>query len=137
MERPRVGLGVIIRKDKKVLLGKRKGAHGEDSWSFPGGHLEMFESLERCAIRETLEETGLKVDILDKEYSPITTNDFFPEDNKQYITLFVRANYIKGKPQVMEPNKCEEWKWYDWKKLPNNLFVPIINLLKTGYNPFN
>ena len=40
---PRVGIGVIIRKDNKILLGKRKNAHGEGSWCFPGGHLEFNE----------------------------------------------------------------------------------------------
>lgn len=37
--RPKVGLGVFIMKDGKVLLGKRKNAHGDDDWCFPGGHL--------------------------------------------------------------------------------------------------
>lgn len=33
--RPKVGVGVAIIKDGKVLLGKRKNAHGEGTWSFP------------------------------------------------------------------------------------------------------
>ena len=53
---PKVGVGVAVVKDGKVLLGKRKNAHGEGTWSFPGGHLEYKESWEDCAIRETLEE---------------------------------------------------------------------------------
>ena len=60
-ERPKVGVGVIIIKDGKVLLGKRKNAHGEGSWSFPGGHLEFNEELFDCAKREVLEETGIKI----------------------------------------------------------------------------
>jgi len=43
-ERPKVGVGVIIVKNNKILFGKRKNAHGEGSWSFPGGHLEFKES---------------------------------------------------------------------------------------------
>ena len=30
-KRPKVGLGIVIIKDNKVLLGKRKNAHGEGS----------------------------------------------------------------------------------------------------------
>jgi len=74
VEVPRVGVGVIIMRGDKVLLGKRKGSHGSDSWSFPGGHLEMYESFFDCAERETMEETGLKIDVIRE--LPIVTNDF-------------------------------------------------------------
>ena len=60
-QKPKVGLGVCIVKDNKVLLGKRKGSHGAGTWSFPGGHLEFQETWEKCAKREVLEETGLKI----------------------------------------------------------------------------
>ena len=42
---PRVGIAAIVKKDNKVLLGKRKGSHGSGAWNFPGGHLEFFETL--------------------------------------------------------------------------------------------
>lgn len=60
-ERPKVGIGVIVRKEGKVLLGKRKNSHGAGSWAFPGGHLEYGESWEECARREVKEETGIAI----------------------------------------------------------------------------
>jgi len=34
--RPKIGVGVmIINKEGKILLGKRKNAHGDGTWSFP------------------------------------------------------------------------------------------------------
>jgi 8-oxo-dGTP diphosphatase len=54
-KRPAVGVAAIVTKNGKVLLGKRKGAHGEGSWAFPGGHLEFNESIEDCAKREVFE----------------------------------------------------------------------------------
>ena len=131
---PKVGVAVIVIKDKKVLLGERKGAHASGTWAFPGGHLEYFESFEECAKREVEEETGLKITLLDK--NPVAvTNDFFEKDDKHYITLFLRAECIEGTPKVMEPEKCSEWKWFDWDQMPSNLMVPIENLTKF-YNPF-
>ena len=74
MERPKVGVGVIIVKEGKILLGERKNAHGEGTWCPPSGHLELGESYEECAKRETFEETGLQI----KNLQFITaTNDIF------------------------------------------------------------
>jgi 8-oxo-dGTP diphosphatase len=132
MERPKVGLSLIIIKDNKILLGKRKGSHGQGTWAFPGGHLEGGESFSDCLIRENEEETGLKIEITDKNPFAIT-NDIFEKEDKHYITLFIRANYISGEPQILEPEKCEGWQWFSIEELKNmkeNLFLPIQNLLK-------
>ncbi|MBU1082983.1 NUDIX domain-containing protein [Patescibacteria group bacterium] len=130
--RPKVGVGVIVIQDDKVLLGKRKNAHGEGSWAFPGGHLEMNETLEECSKRETTEEAGIEI----KNIKPLTfTNDIFKEENKHYITCFVTADYDSGEVSVMEPDKCEEWGWFEWNNLPQPLFLTIQNLLKQNVNP--
>ncbi len=141
MERPGVGLSVILRKGKnEVLLGKRKGSHGEGKWAFPGGHLEKFEYCRKGILREMKEETGLdanQFNLID-EYPIAITNDFFVQEDKHYITLFFRADYMGVAPKLEEPDKCEEWKWFEWQKLSkeSDLFVPVKNLLKLRYNPF-
>jgi 8-oxo-dGTP diphosphatase len=43
-----------------VLLVRRANAHGKGLWSLPGGKLENDETLEQTAMREVLEETGLR-----------------------------------------------------------------------------
>jgi 8-oxo-dGTP diphosphatase len=58
---PKVGVGIMIVKDGQVLLGRRKGAHGEGEYAWPGGHLEFGETLEECVAREIAEETGMTV----------------------------------------------------------------------------
>jgi len=132
-QRPKVGLGVIIKKDGRVLLGKRKGAHGEGSWAFPGGHLEFGETSEVCARREIAEEVGIEIENI----RPATfTNDFFEKEHKHYVTVFVTADYAAGDVKVLEPDKCEEWGWFEWSALPAPLFVPLKNLLAQGYSPF-
>lgn len=131
--RPKVGVGVIVRKDGKVLLGKRKNAHGDGSWSFPGGHLEFNEQVEDCAVRETEEEAGIAIKNIRKA---AFTNDIFEKEGKHYVTLFVVSDFAEGQVKVREPDKCERWDWFTWDKLPRPLFVPIENLLKQGFDPF-
>jgi len=134
--RPGVGVGVLITRNKRILLGKRKNSHGEGTWAPPGGHLEWYESVSSCAKREVKEETGLDIVVLTPN-SVATTNDFFPEDGKHYVTLFVKGYNHLQEPKVMEPDKCEEWKWYDWREIPKlNLFVAMRNLIKQNYDPF-
>ncbi|KKQ79681.1 MAG: Nudix hydrolase 1, partial [Parcubacteria group bacterium GW2011_GWC2_38_7] len=61
----KVGLGVIIIRDNKVLLGLRQGSHGAGEWAYPGGKVEFGETIFEAAIRETKEEAG--IDITDLE----------------------------------------------------------------------
>lgn len=127
MERPRIGVGVLIIDDNKILLGQRKNAHGQGSWAPPGGHLEGGESWEGCAQREVLEETGL---LLDDICFLSVTNDIFLENNNHYVTIFMRALYKGGEIKNLEPEKCEEWQWFSFDELPSNLFLPFKNMLQ-------
>ncbi|MCB9493120.1 MAG: NUDIX domain-containing protein [Epsilonproteobacteria bacterium] len=129
-----VGVAVFIVKDGKVLLGKRLNSHGHETWSPPGGHLENRETIEDCARREVKEETGLEIkNIRLGTY----TNNIFPDENRHSITLYVTADYISGTEKIMEPDKCEEWRWVAWKPddFPQPLFFPIQELLKQNYSP--
>jgi len=123
----RVGVATVILREGYVLLGERIGSHGAHTWATPGGHLELGESIEECATRETLEETGLIVDSIKKLSF---TNDIFEKESKHYVTLFVLASCTNGEPQVIEPEKCNQWKWFKLDELPEPLFLPLNNLLQ-------
>jgi len=125
--RPHIGVGVMVWQGDLLLLGKRISTHSENSWQFPGGHLEFGETVEACARREVGEEAGIGIrNIIPCGYS----NDVFIDADKHYVTLFVTSDYSSGEATVMEPDKCEQWEWFHWSKLPEPLFLPIRNFLK-------
>lgn len=126
-ENPRVGIAVIIEKDNKVLLIKRKNSIGHDKWAFPGGKMEKYESIEETSIRETKEEVDL--DISNITIDSKVTNDIWKDHDKHFITLYVKCDF-KGEPKNKEKNKCSDIGWFDWDNLPDNLFLPLINYLK-------
>jgi len=128
-----IGVGVIVRHKSRVLLGRRLAPPGANTWQFPGGKLEFGESVEDCAARETLEEAGIVIRPVAR--GPFTSDVFAPS-GPHYVTLFVIADLISGEPRALEPTKCEAWSWRDWHALPRPLFLPIENLLKTGFSPF-
>jgi len=133
MKYPGVGAGVYVRKAGKVLLGLRKGGHGEGEWCPPGGKLEMNESPEECAIRETREETGIE---LGRVRFIAVTNDIWEDIGTHYVTVSFVADWKSGETRLAEPDKFERWELFAWDALPKPLFLSTRNFVADGYNPF-
>jgi 8-oxo-dGTP diphosphatase len=132
MERPKVGVGVLIHKEGKFLFGFRMSAHGSGTWCPPGGHLEAGESFKECARREVLEETGVEIHNI---RVGTVTNDIFEEDGKHYITVNMLADWKSGEPRTMEPGKLEDFTWFSWDNLPEDIFLTVQNMKKQGFRP--
>lgn len=124
--RPMIGVGVLIWRDKKLLLGKRLLNDRQNNhvfcWQFPGGHLESNESTIECAQREVREETGLEIMAIRHIGM---TDKTFSMAGRQYITLMVSSEYKSGEAKILEPDKCADWQWFDYRQLPTPLFKPI------------
>jgi len=132
MQRPQVGIGVIITKDDQVLLMKRKGAHGDGTWSVMGGHLEYGESLEECAIREVKEEVAV---IITNIAFRAITNDVFESEKIHYVTIWMEGDYVSGEPVMQATNEMSEAGWFSWDALPEPLFLPLQHLLTGQCHP--
>ncbi|HBY10166.1 hypothetical protein A2274_03815 [candidate division WWE3 bacterium RIFOXYA12_FULL_43_11] len=127
---PRIGIGVFVFKNGRFVMGHRKGSHGEDTWSVPGGHLEFGETIEQGAAREVMEETGLEIKNI--KVSGVT-NDIFTAEDKHYITIWVTSEWKKGKASITEPDKFLSLTWHTFKTLPDNLFLPWVELQKSDF----
>ena len=116
--RPKVGIGVMVIRDGKVLLGKRKGSHWQGEYAWPGGHLEYMESFEQCARREIREECGIEIANIRFQFLS-HIKKYLP---KHYVHVGLVADWQSGEPKVMEPKKSLDWEWFDLKNIPRPLF---------------
>lgn len=135
-KRPLVGIGIMIQKEGKWLFGKRKGSHGAGEYASPGGHLEFGESFEDCARREAREEAGVEI----KNIRFLYVLNLRTYSGKHYAHIGFASDWKSGKPQVLEPDKCESWDWYDLDDLPKKLFGTTkytVESIKTGKNYFS
>ena len=133
MKNIKVGVGVLILKDNKVLLGHRctkyddtGGIHEPDSWTLPGGKQEYNETILECAIRETKEETNLVI----SDFDVIGASDDIGTD-RHFITIHVLAKGISGELKIMEKNKIDDWKWFDLDNMPEKIYSPSEKTIKT------
>lgn len=133
-KRPKVGIGVLVRRDGKILLHKRKSEHAYGTWACPGGHLEMFETFLESGIRELEEEAGSNLKVTESRLWTVC-NTHFPEEDRHYVVVFLLCDYVSGEAQVMEPEKAECWKWFDWNNLPEPLIQGSLKLKMRGKNP--
>ncbi|MCI8349322.1 MAG: NUDIX domain-containing protein [Firmicutes bacterium] len=122
----KVGIGIMILNDNKILLGHRTegskdtgGIYQPGSWCLPGGKQEYQETIFECAARETKEETNLEISNM-KIFG--ATDDIRPD--RHFVTIWVLALENKGILEVMEPDKQDEWQWFDLNNLPKNLYSP-------------
>jgi len=122
----KVGIGVMIIDDNKILLGHRSatrkdtgGIFEPDTWTLPGGKQEYEETVYETAIREVKEETNLKI----KNPIVFSVSDDFQSD-RHFVTIEMIAKEYSGKLKIMEPTKEDDWQWFDLNDLPENIYSP-------------
>jgi 8-oxo-dGTP diphosphatase len=126
----RIGIGVFVFRDNKFLMGCRRGAHGAETWSVPGGHLEFGETWEQTAAREIEEETSLKIRNI--RFGAVT-NDIFHDEKKHYVTIWMLSEWDSGEATMVEPDKFVELGWYHFDSLPDPLFLPWQQLIQSEF----
>lgn len=123
MTRVEVGVGVIIENSEGfILVGRRMGGHAP-FFSILGGHLEAGETFAGAACRETLEEAGIV--IASPRVVALTNNlETFAAEGLHYVSVILHTSVFEGEPRLMEPDRCEGWRWVDPSDLPEPHFEP-------------
>lgn len=120
----------IIRQNNKILICQRPLTGNLPLlWEFPGGKLELGETMEECLIRECREE--LEVDIHVHDIFAVTEHVV---KNKKIVITFFNSEIINGNLKNIVHNDI---KWVEFNELGNYSFCPadhkVAEMLSQNY----
>ncbi len=96
-------------KNHKFLMVKNLRGINKGCMNFPGGKKEPVETMEECVIRETLEETGLKIENpVQVGYIEFPTKEF-------YVHVFKSTEFTGN---LHEKSDEVNLFWVDEDKIP-------------------
>lgn len=109
---------VILNSSRdKVLIAKRKKEPDIDGWQIPGGTVDYGtgENLIDAAVRESFEETGIK--IKDPKFLCVMNTFYYGPERPLHIAFIGQADTDEIPPNP-EPHKAENWHWVPLGNLP-------------------
>jgi 8-oxo-dGTP diphosphatase len=124
---PKVGVGVLLVDESgRLLLTLRRRPPEAGCWSIVGGKLDYLETLEQCAVRETLEEVGAAISI---DSLLCVTDHLLPAEGQHWVSPAYLACVSSGDTKNCEPDKTQEVRWFPLDALPPNLTITARNAI--------
>jgi len=124
-----VGATVFVFDEKdRLLLLKRAD---NECWGPPGGAVEPGEVVEEAAVRETFEETGLKLGELTL-YGVFSGDDQYyryPNGDEVHNVTITYLAHVNGNRIQTSPEHTD-WKFFPLNEIPTAISPPIIPILK-------
>ena len=116
----------IITSEGRVLMVRRRVKEGELSWQFPAGGIEPGETPEQAAVRETLEETGVKV-----EAERLIGQRVHPKTGREMS--YTACRVVDGEAHVADADELDAVAWVTLAEIPQyvpyGLFEPVQEYL--------
>jgi ADP-ribose pyrophosphatase YjhB (NUDIX family) len=109
---PKIAAATVTLFQNQIVLVKRGISPGYGKWVIPGGFVDRGETVEQAAIRETLEETNLQVELNS------LINVYSYPGNTVIIVAFL-AEAVTGNPQACDETlevglfTLENLPWYN------------------------
>lgn len=123
-QQPKLGVSASVWRDGKVLLVER-AKPPKGIWAFPGGHVELGETLEQAAARELYEETGMTA----RFSGLLGLFDVIRRDEDGLVTVhYVIACYLgeAGPGQPVAASDAADARWVDPESLGGLALAPNI-----------
>jgi 8-oxo-dGTP diphosphatase len=108
---------LILVRDGRVLLAQRKDTgYADGMWNLPSGKLEQGETVSQAAIREGLEEIGIRVAENDLRFAHLIHYRNHRGDAR--VGVLFEVKQWDGEPYNAEPHKCAQVAWWPLDQLP-------------------
>ena len=101
------GFGLVVNNRKEILLIQRAYGKHKGKWSLPGGHQDKGETLKQTAVRETKEETNIRMSADALYYI------------RPHKTEVWRGRRLGGSLKIQE-KECLDAKWFQKDMLPHH-----------------
>mgnify|MGYP001566077721 CR=1 FL=1 len=127
-----VGVGAIIVNSYGQLFLSRRGTKAKNErglWEFPGGSVELGETLSEALQREMREEFGIEIvvgELLD------VVDHILKKEGQHWVSPSYICTIASGEPYIREPEKCAEIGWFHLSEIPKQL-TQITSLNLTHY----
>jgi ADP-ribose pyrophosphatase YjhB (NUDIX family) len=92
---PKVGAGVLVELDGKVVLVRRAVVPALGAWCLPSGFVEYDEAPDQAAVRECWEETGLRVSLT----GLLDVRQYTNDARGPGIVILYRGQVVGGEPR--------------------------------------
>jgi 8-oxo-dGTP diphosphatase len=138
-ERPGISAAIVVHEGR-VLMVRRRVKEGELSWQFPAGQIELlpageidaWETAEDAAVRETLEETGLTVEVV-----KFLGDRIHPKTGRRMS--YTACEVVSGEAHVADAEELDAIEWITHDQIseyvPYGLFEPVQEYLDGALSP--
>lgn len=110
---------ILFYRNDEILLLKRQNTGFQDgNWSVVAGRMDGNEEVVAAAIREAKEEAGVEIE---PEQLEIIGMMHRKNTTSEWVDFFLKAHAWKGEITNMEPEKCEQLKWFPINELPSQM----------------
>ena len=128
---PVAGVAILNQKMNKIFLVKGRGSDG-GCWGFPKGKQAFQESLDRTAIREVMEETGIDLSGRLTKHTPYIEQKIPRRDRSFRLYLLIGVDESEGK--AFQPSF--EISRAEWVPITKNSYMHSSIFSKNIYQPF-
>jgi len=121
---------LFFRGDQILLLRRFNTGYADGQYSIPAGHLDGNETVTAAAVREAKEETGVRIEASDIDFSSVMHRN----EGDERVDFFVHIRKWSGEPANTEPEKCDELRWVDLNELPQNTIPYVMRAIQNHVN---